>query len=376
MKICIITGPFMCLPPYSTGAVEKVWAKKGEYMLKKGDEIVFVSKRPTPYKQNTKNYIYVKGYNRTKSWWVNLFLDLVYSYRVLKVAPPSDIVILNSIWSPVLYPLFKQKLKHSVYNVARFPKKQLGLYRVVDCLSCVSVAVYNAAIRQNPLLKSKLCVINNPIDTELFTCHEVKECSSHPIVIYSGRIHEEKGLDILVSAINILTEQHYKVKLTLIGPIDVALGGSGEKYKQYLNSIAQYFKINWVEPLFSSKDLAKELKKGDIFCYPSVASKGETFGVAPLEAMGLGLPTIVSDLDCFKDFIEDGKTGLVFNHKNRNASQNLAKLILKLIESKKLYRFLSKNGSEKAKLFSVENIVRAYHNKFIEIINEETVSKK
>lgn len=366
----------MCLPPYSTGAVEKVWAKKGEYMLKNGDEIVFVSKRPASHKQNTKNYIYVKGYNRTKSWWEDLFLDLIYSYRALKAAPLSDIVVLNSIWSPILYPLFKRKLKHALYNVARFPKKQLGLYKAVDCLSCVSVAVYNAAIKQTPSLKSKMCVINNPIDTEVFISHTIRNCSSNPTVVYSGRIHEEKGLDILVTAINILVEQNHKVNLTLIGPIDIASGGSGENYKQYLDSIAKSYKINWVKPIYSAKDLANEVSKGDIFCYPSVASKGETFGVAPLEAMGLGLPTIVSALDCFQDFVEDGKTGLIFNHMDKEASQKLARLILKLIESKELYQLLSKNGSEKAKYFSVENIVRVYHNKFIEIINGKTVSKK
>ena len=32
----------------------------------------------------------------------------------------------------------------------------------------------------------------------------------------------------------------------------------------------------------------------------SIAGLGETFGVAPLEAMGLGLVPIVSNLDCFK----------------------------------------------------------------------------
>ena len=378
MKICIITGPFMCLPPHSTGAIEKIWAKKGEYMGRQGDEVIFVSKRPILNEQDTDvlNRIYVKGYDRTKSWWGDLFLDLIYSYRALKAAPLSDIVVLNSIWSPILYPLFKRKLKHALYNVARFPKKQLGLYKAVDCLSCVSVAVYNAAIKQTPSLKNKICVINNPIDTELFTNYTIKECSSNPTIVYSGRIHEEKGLDILVRAINILVEQNYRVKLTLIGPVDVASGGSGEKYKRYLESIAESYKINWVKPLFSAKDLAKEISKGDIFCYPSVASKGETFGVAPLEAMGLGLPTIVSALDCFKDFVEDGKTGLVFNHMDKEASQMLALLILKIIESKELYQFLSKNGSEKARCFSVEKIVDAYREKFIEIINEKTVSKK
>ena len=371
MKISIITGPFMCLPPFAIGAIEKRWYNVGN-ILSKTNEVYFISKEPVSKGliQSSPSHIYIKGYSRTNSWLKDCFLDLIYSYKALKKAPPSNIVILNSIWSPILYPLFKKKLKHSLYNVARFPKKQLGLYHSIDCFSCVSLAVYNNALIQTPNIKNKLCVINNPIDTHNFYFKGNRKCSKTPTIVYSGRIHKEKGLDILISAINILNNKGFKINLSLIGTKDIAKGGSGDEYVNYLNSLATSFTINWIEPIYNPSELADELNKGDIFCYPSVAEKGETFGVAPLEAMGIGLPTIVSDLDCFKDFVKNEETGLIFNHKSPHAIQLLSEQVLRLIQSDDLYQKLSYRGSEKAKLFSTENIANDYYKKFLELIHE------
>jgi hypothetical protein len=45
---------------------------------------------------------------------------------------------------------------------------------------------------------------------------------------------------------------------------------------------------------------------------PSMATRGETFGLAPLEAMTHGCAVLVSDLGCFRDFISPNETAVVF----------------------------------------------------------------
>jgi glycosyltransferase involved in cell wall biosynthesis len=67
-----------------------------------------------------------------------------------------------------------------------------------------------------------------------------------------------------------------------------------------------------------------------VFVYPSLAEQGETFGLAPLEAMACGAVPIVSDLACFGDYITPGVNGLVFNHRASNAAGLLAKEMLAL----------------------------------------------
>jgi len=361
MKITILTGPFSCLPPYSIGAVEKIWYSLGK-KWELNNDICYVSKRPKNIKfEKKRNNIYINGYERSGSWIIDLVLDLIYSIKALKNAPQSDIVILNSIWSPVLFPFFRHKLKHALYNVARFPKYQLRYYSKIDCLACVSSSVYKAAITQSPQISAITCMIPNPIDTRIYRTKSKKKCSNMPCVIYAGRVHKEKGIDILVKAINFLNKQGLLIKLSIIGARDVSSGGSGETYVKELNSLAESFNINWIDPIFTSNQLADEISKGDIFCYPSIAEKGETFGVAPLEAMGLGLPTIVSDLDCFKDFVQDEKNGFIFNHRDKKSYVQVANIIEKIVQNKFLYESISTAGIETSRRYSIENVADAYY---------------
>lgn len=370
MRITILTGPFSSIPPYSIGAVEKLWYLVGG-LLSDNNNVVFVSKKVGDAKGDNRA-IYIKGYERSGSWLKDFLLDFIYSLRALKAAPKSDIIILNSIWSPILFPLFKKKLHHALYNVARFPKKQLKYYSKVDCLACVSTAVYKAAISQSPQISNITCVIPNPVNTLIYNREFPKECSASPIVVYSGRVHREKGLEILVKAIDCLNKGGLPVGLYVIGARDIANGGSGAAYIDDLNSLAESFDIKWIDPIYEPERLANEMDKGDIFCYPSIAEKGETFGVAPLEAMGLGLPTIVSDLDCFKDFVEDGKNGFVFDHKDKDSHLLVAEIISRLISDTLLYKSVSFGGIETSRRFSVENIASMYYERIKDIVKDGT----
>lgn len=358
-SIVIITSPFCCIPPDAIGAVEKIWKSAGDYFMTKGAEVKYVCKRPSKNVKSTTNTYYVKGYGRTGSWFRDFLLDFVYSLKALIRAPKADVIVLNTIWTPVLFFLFKWRFKVSLYNVQRIPKRQFRFYKCVNALSCVSCSVYDILLKQTPSALKQACVVNNFIDTGIFSPHKEHSLTEFPMVVYSGRVHREKGLDILVNAINIIREK-YPVSLKIIGAWEANKGGSGEDYKRELESMANGWEIQWVPPIYSSEELAKEIDSGDIYCYPSVADNGETFGVAPLEAMGLGLPVVVSALDCFKDFIHDGINGMVFDHHAKDASRRLADCIMTIMHDEQTYKKLSRNAMLTAQDFSVEKKSEEY----------------
>lgn len=372
MKISVITGPFMCLPPYSIGAVEKLWACCGNIWIERGDDVTFICKKPDNMVEDSQHK-YIRGYERTGSWVKDFILDFIYSWKALIALDDTDILILNSQWSPILIRFFRKKYKKSIYSVERFPKRQMGFYRKigkVDYFRCCSTAVFEALIRQNPELKDCSFIVPNFIDTTVFSGDACTLNSDKTTVVYAGRIHAEKGLDILIKAlerVNNFNERN--VKLMLIGPWDKAKGGGGSQYKEELKKLAQKTEIEWVDPIYEPAKLATVMQRGDIFCYPSTAAKGEALSVAPLEALGLGLPTIVSNLDCFKDYIEHGQNGLIFDYKNSNADILLANQIEKLISDENLYKKLSLAGTETAKLFSANIISNNYKTKFEELLN-------
>ena len=372
MKITIITGPFSCLPPFSIGAVEKLWHSVGIRLIEKGVDVTFISKKPNSYKYSENNE-YIDGYERTGSWIKDFFKDLIYSWRALNKLTTSDIVILNSLWSPILIRFFKHKTKIAIYSVERYPKGQLKVYDAIgniDYFRCCSTAVYKELLIQNPHLEKKSWVIPNFIDTNVFYCNKKRKLSPTPTIVYAGRVHEEKGLELLVNAIEFLnTHEKINLNLMIIGARDKARGGSGPEYVNKLKKIGLNMNISWVDPIYDSEKLAEQIRKGDIFCYPSVASQGETFGVAPLEAMALGIPVIVSNLECFKDFVSDYENAITFDHNSKNAVEELAYKIKNIIDSPELFDKLSREGSSVAKRFSIDEISKVYYRKFEELLN-------
>jgi glycosyltransferase involved in cell wall biosynthesis len=359
-SIAIITSPFGCIPPNAIGAVEKLWKSCGDIYLQQGLQVTFLCKKPKANAQlDPEHCVYIQGYERTGSWLKDFVLDFVYSCKALYHAPKSDALVVNTLWSPVLLPFVRRKYKVSLFAVQRFPKKQFGWYKPVDILSCVSTPVYHSLISQTPSATNKACMISNFITTDIYRVRKKHEIQGTPCIVYSGRVHREKGLELLVKAVSLISKNQ-KIDLKIIGAWQTAMAGSGADYRDELNRLAQGYTIDWVDPIFDPEQLAQEIDKGDIYCYPSKADKGETFGVAPLEAMALGVPTIVSGLDCFKDFVQDGENGLVFDHHVETAVADLAKLIQRLIAEPDLYQRLSDQGALSAKKFSAEAISEQY----------------
>jgi glycosyltransferase involved in cell wall biosynthesis len=94
----------------------------------------------------------------------------------------------------------------------------------------------------------------------------------------------------------------------------------------------------------------------DIFCYPSLAERGETFGVAVAEAMSARCAVIVSALACFSDLAEDGETALVFNHRAGHPEALLADCISRLLLDPDMRINLALRGQRHAKRFDYPEV--------------------
>ncbi|MDD2490496.1 MAG: glycosyltransferase family 4 protein [Bacilli bacterium] len=373
MKIAILTGPFGLLPPFGIGAIEKRWFNMAVEMAALGHSITFYCKKSaTLYREiDGLSYCLINGYARTGHLFFDLFFDFIYTVKAISRLKKCDVMVLNTFWSPFLCPLFKRKYGISVYNVARYPKGQFRYMKCIDRLSCVSADVARAVVVQAPSLRNRVKVINNPVDVHSFPFQANTNTTSPCRICFTGRIHQEKGIDILVKACNSLEEKGYTIELSIIGARDTARGGGGEAYIDELNRLVKGYPVRWIDPIANAAELAKEISKCDVYCYPSVAEQGETFGVAPLEAMAVGCPTVVSALNCFTDFIEDGVTGLVFNHRGQDAYLRLAEKIEWLILHPEARASISQEGSRVAhERFNTEYIAAQYLEDFHQLLQE------
>lgn len=371
MKISIVTSPFCELPPDAIGAVERLWADMAGEFARQGHSIELLGKRGKtvlPSERNLKR-TYIRGYGRAKSVYFDIILDFFYSFRALGRMGVCDVLVCNTFWTPILAPLFfRRKFKRLVYNVERFPKIQLKMYRRVDLFACASTPVRAELIRLVPSFENRARVIPNPINIDVFNASVRPDSHGELRIGYHGRIHVEKGIDRLAEAVSKLSAEFSQIRLRMIGPSEVSRGGSGEAYRRKLDELSKK-RIEWVEAISNPEMLAASLRECLIYCYPSVAEKGETFGVSPLEAMGLGLPVVVSKLECFADFAKNGVNALVFNHRANDATDQLVHQLRRLLLDAKLRDSLSERAYATTRRFSTTVVASNYLLAFEELVN-------
>jgi glycosyltransferase involved in cell wall biosynthesis len=188
--------------------------------------------------------------------------------------------------------------------------------------------------------------------------------------LYVGRVHPEKGIHLLIEAFagakRALTAGW---RLIVVGPTDVKLGGGGENYLADLQSRAAGADVIFRGPVFDRAKLADEYDNARIFVYPSLAEKGESFGLAPLEAMTHGCAVIVSDLGCFHDFISADKTGIVFDHRGADPVAKLRRKLEDLIVDPALLFRIASAGYAKSADHSLERVADQFLADFNSVIS-------
>ena len=127
-------------------------------------------------------------------------------------------------------------------------------------------------------------------------------------VLFVGRAEERKGLPVLLSAFEALTE-HVPSRLTVIGadPDEVARYAAYEEAASHID----------VQGRVGHEQLARELAAADVLCAPSLA--GESFGMVLTEAFAAGTPVLASNIAGYADVVTDGVDGILVPARRRAA---------------------------------------------------------
>ncbi|MCS7199796.1 MAG: glycosyltransferase [Caldimicrobium sp.] len=191
----------------------------------------------------------------------------------------------------------------------------------------------------------KLLVFRRGVDTDLFSpkWRDKTYWKWHlgiredcPVVLYVGRISEEKNLDTFLFVAKHVPDAAF----VLVGD------GPYRKELEERASANVYF-LGYK----SGEELAKIYASADLFLFPS---ETETYGLAVLEALASGLPVIVSHLGATKEHIEEGKNGLIAN----NPEDFLSKVSF-MLSNKGLREMMAQSARESAQKF---DLVTSYKN--------------
>ncbi len=372
MRIAIVTGPFLSVPPAKCGAVERIWFDLAGIMAKQGHQVTLYAcgERMKKSPQSCFSIYRSTNMRSTKNIYINILKDILYSFVKLVQIHPADVIVTNAFWLPIFLRIFRAKNAKIIVNVQRVPKGQMKLYyrAGVHRFSAVSNAIREMIAREIPAASSKIRVIPNAVNVNIFKPTKVpKSYPSKKVIFYAGRVHPEKGVELLIEAYKLVSRKQNS-KLIIMGAHRVEDGGGGKKYYSQIKRRASGFDVSFLPPRYERHEFLKAFHEAHLFCYPSLAEKGESFGVAPLEAMATGLVPIVSSLEVFQDYLQDGVNGWAFDHRSPNAVNLLANTIQRALSDPNKLEKMSYRAVETAQEYSYEKVAEMYLADFEELL--------
>ncbi len=184
------------------------------------------------------------------------------------------------------------------------------------------------------------------------------------LILFVGRIHEIKGLGLLIDAFNDLINQNtennslednsYSIKLAIVGPDDGYLTELENKIKEY--SLEENVIITG--PLYNDEK-QEALVDCDLFVMPS---KYESFTTSGLEAMACSKPLVLTKNNHIHDWV-DGNVGLACEDNKDSLRESIEKILF----DEELSLIFAENGRKLIKEKYNWNII---NNQILEIYNK------
>ncbi len=216
---------------------------------------------------------------------------------------------------------------------------------------------------RNKLLKfsidsKKIHTIYCAVDIEQANRITSVKSKPHSICVIS-RLVSYKQVDKVIQAVKKLHEDGLKVKCNIVGdgPLRANLNEIVRNQKLE-NNIIFHGSIK------KHKDVLKILKSSWIYVS---ASKVEGFGISTIEAMVLGIPFVISDIDVYRE-ITLSKGGLFFNPDDID---DLTSKIKKLLTDKNLRNKIVKGNRKVIANYYLRKMVNATENLYLKLINKE-----
>ena len=179
---------------------------------------------------------------------------------------------------------------------------------------------------------SKIRLIPNPVDAEMFKPHPEKEQDN--LIVWVGRFVPEKGLENLIDAAKLVQSRINDVRFLLVGD-----GPLRNELEYLINDRGLSNIVSLMGPL-EHKEVADMLAKASIFAFPSYK---EGMPRAVLEAMSTGKAVVASDIPGMDEIIENGINGVLVQPRDANA---LGDAIIALLNDKKLREELGRNARQ------------------------------
>jgi len=244
------------------------------------------------------------------------------------------------------------------------------LEEVALVLAC-SQYVAEEIRRRYPAAAGRCHALYNGVD------HRFLEVTPDPAasrtVLFVGRLCPEKGVHVLLSAMDEVSRSHPHASLSLVGPLDVAPKDFVDPHdcdpifsglERYYRHPGSYYDLicrqvsalggrAFLHGRTPNSEISSHYARAGIFVFPSLWH--EPFGIPVVEAMAAGLPVVATRAGALPEVVVDGETGILVE---RGDSEGLAAAISRLLSDGHLRERMGAAGRERVRqLFTWERSV-------------------
>ncbi len=158
------------------------------------------------------------------------------------------------------------------------------------------------------------------------------------VIVFVGRIAQEKNIDLLLDAQAKIMEKKDNIKLIIIGD-----GPDSDNYKKKSRKLEINKNVKFVGKV-PWEEIPAYYKVGNVF---ATASKSETQGLTVIEAMAASVAPICIEDESFVDTVIDGLNGRIFK-----TEEEYINIILELAKDKKQLTALQNQARLNAEMHS------------------------
>jgi len=302
------------------------------------------------------------------------FLRFFFIFLFNKKRKKQNIVVFQSLNEKVFATSLAKFLGYKVFWVEHlsirpwllksfFKKRYLQKSGEVYKIIVISNLIKKELMEDLDIPKEKIETIYDGVDLDEFHAFDEKVIENEKkkygffrgskIIGYVGRLHEEKGLNILIDAFYQLSRRFDHLYLLLAGD-----GPERKKLERQVTHLDLEKKVLF---LGYKEDIPLFLNLIDVFVLPSITR--ESFGIVLIEAMACSKVVIASNLGGIPEIINNGVDGFLFNPGNE---KELADLLSKALSDEKMVKEVEEKAFKKVKkYFSVDVMINKMEEAFL-----------
>jgi len=285
--------------------------------------------------------------------------------RISKEIENFDLILTDTIYVP-FYKYFSKKkiplvmLSHGIVSEEALIKNLIkdcityrslriiekNAYKKCDKIITVTDGIKEYLINEFYIDSSKITVIPNAVDPDLFKPFDKKKCitglklnENNYYVCFIGQLVPWQGIENLVKAAALILRDRANTTFLVVGdgPLKKKLVNLTVK-----NNISDKFIFTGMVP---HNEIPKYINASDICVAPFVKERNEKIGLSPLkifEYAACGKPIVVSKISNL-EFIEETNAGVMVEPEK---PEEIRRAIIDLFKNPKLQKKMGKNGRD------------------------------